>query len=253
MYEIEMHQPTEQFGKCWLAAARHLQSQAQDGLSWLKAVSAPPFLEHLSFRIGNQLFFVRVESTESDIEVPGTRRGLLAAAEGFNGHACLLPMSRARTGWAAQLPGWGLVSLATGKPIDPIALVYDEKIEMTDWELHDFAVQMVRDMLEKEGREVMSWCGNPGVDPAIWFIGEAGPEWIVVRTARHPPPEEQLPHNIAQIADSCRKLETGGNFASVAVCNADQSLPGASDGSAIPLWRGHGMHVRYAGLQKLRE
>ena len=58
---------------------------------------------------------------------------------------------------------------------------------MTAWELHDFAVQVVKGQLEKEGYELMSSQGNPGVDPAIWFVGDSkGPEWIVVRAERYP-------------------------------------------------------------------
>jgi len=30
---------------------------------------------------------------------------------------------------------------------------------------------VVGTQLEKEGFELMSWQGNPNVDPAIWFIG----------------------------------------------------------------------------------
>ena len=52
-------------------------------------------------------------------------------------------------------------------PIDPVALLTDERIEMTDWELHDFAVQIVRGELQNDGKELMSWTGNPAVDPAI--------------------------------------------------------------------------------------
>jgi hypothetical protein len=42
----------------------------------------------------------------------------------------------------------GLVDAQTGRPINPVALVNDELIEMTDWELQDFAVQIVRDQPE---------------------------------------------------------------------------------------------------------
>ena len=61
MHEIEMSEVSEEFAKCWKAAGIHIQNQAQGGLrSWLKADLNPPFLEHLSFRLGNQLFFVRI-------------------------------------------------------------------------------------------------------------------------------------------------------------------------------------------------
>ena len=78
--------------------------------------------------------------------------------------------------------------------MDPAALVTDARIPMTDWELHDFAVQVVRESLEREGCELMSWQGDPEVDPSIWFIGRSGhPEWVVVRAARFPAPHPAHP------------------------------------------------------------
>jgi hypothetical protein len=57
MHDIEMHEVSDEFARCWQAAGRHIQIQAQGPLrSWLKANLNPPFLEHLSFRLGNQLF-----------------------------------------------------------------------------------------------------------------------------------------------------------------------------------------------------
>lgn len=57
--------------------------------------------------------------------------------------------------------------------IDPVTLVTDERIEMTRWELHDLVVQIVRNYLEQKGHRLMSWQGNPDVDPAIWFVGDS--------------------------------------------------------------------------------
>ena len=76
--------------------------------------------------------------------------------------------------WVPCESGWGLVDARTGRGIDPPALISDERIEMTDWELQDFAVQIVRDQLEKSGRKLMSWQGSPGVDPSVFFVGDAG-------------------------------------------------------------------------------
>ena len=40
----------------------------------------PPFLAHLSFRLGNRLFCVRVEDVDGKAQGPGTIRGLATAA-----------------------------------------------------------------------------------------------------------------------------------------------------------------------------
>ena len=171
----------------WQAAGRHIQSFFQDGLqSWLKVEPHPPFLEHLSFRIGNQVFFVRLEDVENRAEIPGNRDGLLSVAEGWKGFPCLMPMRRTLTGWKPELGGWGLIDLRNAQSVDPFSLVSDELIEVTDWELLDFAVQVVKQWLQGKGFEIMSTHSNPKVDPNIWFVGDNGPEWVIVRAARYP-------------------------------------------------------------------
>ena len=164
MHDIEMQTASEEFARCWHEAGRHIQRQVQGPLhSWLKVNLNPPFLEHLSFRLGNQLFFIRIEDADGKLEVPGSRRGLQMVADGCKGHACLMPMRRQAAKWEPAMPGWGLLDVQTGVPVNPVALVSDERIEMTDWEMQDFVVQIVRDWLIKQGRKLMSWQGNPAV------------------------------------------------------------------------------------------
>lgn len=77
MYQIEMQEMSEDFFQCWKAAGNHLNSRVDAGIrSWLRAHPYPPFLEHLSFRLGNQLFFVRVEDVGGKVLGPGSVRGL---------------------------------------------------------------------------------------------------------------------------------------------------------------------------------
>jgi hypothetical protein len=152
-------------------------------------LASPPFLARLSFRLGNRLFCVRVEDVDGKAQGPGTIRGLATAARHANGHACILPMKKKRfcNSWVADLPGWGLLNAATGKPINPVSLVTSEKIVMSSWEVHHMAAQVVRDYLQQEGFEPMSWQGNPEVDPSIWFVGKTRrPQWVVVRSAKFP-------------------------------------------------------------------
>lgn len=71
MHSIEMQEMTPDFMACWQAAGMHLNSQVDGGIhSWLRAHPYPPVLEHLSFRLGNQLFFVRIEDVSGNVEGP---------------------------------------------------------------------------------------------------------------------------------------------------------------------------------------
>ena len=138
---------------------------------------------------------------------------------------------------------------ATNEPIDPLALVSNEKIEMTDWEVHDFAVQVVRDhVLEKLGHKFMSSQSDQEIDPSIWFVGDDGQEWIVVRSARYPRGDAPRPDNLTDIADLCSKLGKKGYFASVCFANVDDPFDPTGENSALPLWRGHEAFIKFEGL-----
>ena len=64
-----------------------------------------------------------------------------------------------------------------------------------------------------------------------------------------PPVKEAVrPPNWEDIADGCAPTGEIGHFASVAVASADDPFDPTGD-SAVPLYRGHAMHVRYEGLQ----
>lgn len=253
MHSIEMQEMTPDFMACWQAAGMHLNSQVDGGIhSWLRAHPYPPVLEHLSFRLGNQLFFVRIEDVSGNVEGPGSRQGLQSIAEGCQGHACLMPMKKKFFGnmWSPVEHGWGLISLETGDLVNPFELVTDEKIEMTRWELHDFAVQVVRHHLEKDGYQLMSWQGNPDVDPAIWFVGDSKkPEWVVIRATTYPDLEVPRPSNWQSIAERCSRLSEIGHFVCVSFASDENSFDG-DEKEAAPIYRGYGTAVKYDGFCK---
>lgn len=67
-----------------------------------------------------------------------------------------MPMRKNQDGWYPDQPGWGLIDIQKGRSVYPAALVSAQPIEMTNWELQDFAVQVVRNILETNGRKLMS-------------------------------------------------------------------------------------------------
>ena len=252
MHDIHKADVSEEFARCWQAARVHIQNQTQGPLqSWLRAHLNPPFLEHLSFRLGNQLFFIQLQDVDNALKTPGHLGGLLSVSDGCQGHACLMPMQKIAGEWRCVATGWGLIDARTDRTVNPVVLISAEPIEMTDWELQDFAVQVVRNQLEKEGRQLMSWQGNPNVDPSIWFVGDKGPEWVVVRAARWPERDAAVPENIAQIASNCLPTGKTGHFAVVRAANSNDPFdPQARiSGNYIPLVRGEGILVGYNGLK----
>ena len=215
--------------------------------SWLRAHLDSPWLEHLSFILGNQLFFVRIEDKAGLLRVPGSREGLMSVARGCAGHACLMTMRGRFGSWHPTTPGWGLIDISTGRPVEHPDLVTAKPVEMTDWELHDFAVQGVRQQLKSEGRQLMSWQSNPGVDPSIWFVGDHRPEWLVVRAARYaaePDVDDKAspPPDIGQIAHDSARTGRVGHFAAVTVGCIDTMT------GDVRLLRGHSLFPMFDGL-----
>ena len=59
----------------------------------------------------------------------------------------------------------------------------------------------------------MSLSDNPAVNPSLWFVGDAGPEWVVIRAARFPEREAPRPANFATIQQTFQYhplLKAGG-------------------------------------------
>jgi hypothetical protein len=251
MTRINEQEIFPEFAEMYQAAYIYLNKQVQDGIQfWLKANLAHPFLEHLSFRLGNQLFFIRLEDVAGQVNIPANIDNLFSIADACNGHACLMPMEKNLFGgWQPYRNGWCLFHAKTGNPIDPLSLITDERIVMTDWEVQDFAVEIVRDELRKKGYQLIYWQSNPLFDPSIWFIGDSGgPEWIVVRYSRKSKTAAPQPDNWDEIAQSCSQMSSIGHFAPVYPANANDAFDPLI-GTIMPLYRGYLLRVKYLGLE----
>lgn len=247
---------SDDFIQCWNAAGAHIQRQAKEGeLVWMRAHTNPPFMEHFSFRLGNQLFFVRIEDADSQVAMPGTKDDLIKIATECKGHACIMRMRFGFGSWICADKGWGLTSAVDGQPINPPDLVTDEKIEMTDWELHDFAVQMAVQQLMQEGVTVSAWNSIPDLQPCVWTTAPDGtPQWVVIQAVRYPN-EAQIPANIHDIERQYAAKHATGNFAYVIFSNAAQPIekklePGEK---VLPIYRGEKAYMYFSGLTDINE
>ena len=250
MHEIPMAYVTPQFAKCWQQAGIHLENAAGGAIhSWLRAHLDPPFREHLSFRLGNQLFFVQIEDVDGQLETPGTRAGLLRLADEARGHACRMPMKQVAGRWQAMAPGWGLLDARSGQGVNPPALITDEPVEMTDWEVHDMAVQMYRSRLEEQGRVVATCQSDLEVNPTLWLADERGElaQWVIVRGVRLPGGTRPTVDSLAPLVQT-PTLEARSGFLGVVTV----AYAGKRQGNTR-LLRGEAMEVEFpGGLQAMR-
>lgn len=190
-FQIDPPNPPPQFFKARQVAGATIQEKFKEfkgkydeGLDfrWVKPELSWPSFDHLTFGYRNQVYSVLVATvrngilslTEKEVD-----RSLNACSENtlvpclFVVHEeTLLPVAG----------GWNLVHLQTRKPVDPLELGGDEKVEMSEWELRNFAIQVVRGHIEQMGARVDSFCDLVGIDPQIWFENKSGERsWVIVR------------------------------------------------------------------------
>lgn len=242
---------TEEFARCWQAAGKHLSKQSDAPISWIKATLNGLVMEHFSFRLGNQIFFVQIEDVDGNLDYPSQKEAFLEKAKLWNGVACTMPMKCFAGDWRPMLPNWGLQEVDTGKLLIPPELITDEAIEITDYELLDIAVQVVRDNLIESGKEITSTQSDPKVNPSIWFVEDGKLSWVLVRAARHPEESAPKPENFNEMAKQFTQAGYSGYFASVVIARADDPFdPNAKySGNFYPLVRGSGYFCKHSGLE----
>lgn len=236
----------------WDAAGMHLQTQGGEEVIWICTTLDPPDNEYLVFLFGNQLFFVFVQAAE--FIFASHKERFLRASEEANATPCVLRMVERESSYEPATSGWGLVHALTGKPIDPPAMISNELIKISDWELHDFAIQVVRDQLAEEGGKILSWQSSLHKDPSAWIEMNGEVCWVVVRAVRYPEQDADLPEDILDIRSDPDQGGKPGYFASVAVANAedagDDSFESLGD-QITPIYRRQAMVYRYEGLKPI--
>jgi len=190
VFEIENHGMSQKYLAAWTFAYNYLNTRLRQCTfewshpafplySWRRNYPHPPCLDHLSFRCGNQLFFVRL-----DVEfesVPGSMAGLIRITKGNNGFACLFPIAEKEGQFVATTGEWGLIDAISKEKIDPISKITSENQTLTEWELYKFALDYTLSALSKRSIKVFGVIDDPDIYPSIWIIGNDGrPRWILV-------------------------------------------------------------------------
>jgi hypothetical protein len=236
----------------WIDSATTLQRElTYPALRWLRTEISDLAGEHLSFHAGNQVFFVRIFDVHDRIRVPGTFDAFLRISENWGGVSCLMPMRQLRPSkWvpASHLPG--LVDYVSGSPLDITKYFLPTPPKMSQWELHDFGIQVVRHHIENAiGAEILSYQSDPAVEPAIFFAEDDGWSGVIVRTETFPRTDMNIypayDFNLSEIA------ATGIDhlyLANVTVMSADDRNKNSNDNKPF---RSDPLTIDFAGLSKL--
>jgi hypothetical protein len=137
----------------------------------------------------------------------------------------------------------------TGAPLREDKFDKDARIEISDWEVLDFAIAYVRRKLEETGYHIEHWMSEPLPGPHILARKDDTMTRIVVAGGRFPADEAAFERGrLTAVADAT--LLQGGQLAraSVVFAHGDDPFTGYD---VVPLYRGEPVVARYSGLEIL--
>lgn len=269
-YLIDRPEPSELFLKARNVAGFCLQqefnkhkghiSESLD-YKWIKAELTYPSFDHITFGYGNQVFSVLVDLCDSRGShlTDNERDRFIKAASENNLVPCLFKIMLPSLTPAHE--GWNLIHFTSGKPIIPAEVSTNENIPMSEWELHNFSIQIVRNYIEQDQHgKILSFCDVLQINPQIWFDDAVGNRcWVVVRHVRQPA-EAAIANWIGLEKSNPQIKGYDGFFAGVSLASSAPVLHD-QQGKVIPLserfsgpaplYRGDQFYVKFDGLQKI--
>lgn len=269
-HQIDRAEPSPQFLHARNVAGVTLQEQfkrlggkldSPHDFRWVKTELTWPSFDHLTFAYGNRVFSVLVDAMEggrSAISRQAMDR-FLEATKKNNLVPCIFPV-KTETMIPASA-GWNLFGAVEQISLDPESFDMTGKMVMSEWELRNFAIQIVRDSITRDcSSEILSFTDVLGVDPQVWFQDADGNRaWVIVR---HCP---QITGNeweeYAGLEKSNPQLRSyDGYFAAVSLASSEPLLLDL-EGKLIqlserftgkaPLYRGDGFHIKFEELKRI--
>ena len=208
---------TQQFIKDRRGAMLHIQklfdkfnssiSNEHEGFLWIKTELSYPSFDDFTFAYRNKIFSVLVERAErtgnNKFSFGNVRRvrTLIAGCENNNLVPCIYPVVETEgethvfygypitdfKDGKSIIGSWNLIHAVSKKFVDPFDEASDELIEVSDWELQNWAVKIVANYLYKEGFKLLSYSDVLGIEPHIWFENSEGKRcWVEVLYEKYP-------------------------------------------------------------------
>lgn len=217
--------------------------------SWLQSSLLKPAFQHLCFRYKNQIFSILmafVQNNDAYI-LQQDFDNQIRESKKYNLIPCIIPLRA--DNYEPLVGGYQLIKSDDGSIIDVAELSSDTLIEMSNWEILDMGIQIVKDDILKQGWKILSYCNVPGIEPQIWFEKNNGQRCYVVVSASKACLEKDKPLNInmySQLKDYM------GYYAKVSFWDLDYLGAHIDDGSKH-LYRGHGLGINYKGLETIEK
>jgi hypothetical protein len=264
-YLIDRKEPSKLFLQARNIAGSIIESQfkkfnsglvnsSQDGFKWIKTELTHPSFDHLTFAYKNLIFSVVIEiiqrnksslstnqrdlflkSTTTNSLIPcvsrftidDSKKSILDSRNNYN----IVPYSNE----------WNLIDLLSTNSILPQKIPNDVKFKMSNWELQNFAIQVVNSKIKNDGGTVLSFCDMLEIDPQIWFKDKNGNIcWVITKHVTNMEDENHLKW-LGLETKSPELIPYDGFFASVQFQSNDNDN----------LYRGDGVSVKYEELNRI--
>ena len=136
--------------------------------------------------------------------------------------------------------GWNLFNTETDEEIIPEHLATTEKIELSRWEMRNYAITYIRRIFEAQHVKVLSFQDTLEVDPQMWFEDSNGKKcWLIIRCETTPKEKAEQAEKLNEIIRRCFTYD--GYFAGIVLKPLDDDK----------LYRGSRVNIEFNGLEKI--
>ena len=209
-------------------------------MRWIKTEPSYPSFDDFTFAYKNQIFSVmvlRVDDKGMIINPPPRLEALRRESGRNNLIPCVFPLND-KTGQPLFMGTWNLVNPFTGKRIYPDKISSDSLVKVSDWELRNWAVNIVWNYLDREGFEKYSYCDAPEINPQIWFKDRDNKEcWIQVLYSVEPDDVDKKSFSFDDWPKEV--LNHDGYISRVGFVPAENSI----------LYRNQGAFIKFQGIE----
>lgn len=236
-------------------AGSHIQKMMEhlNDCKWVRAEYTYPSFDSMCFIYKNKVFSVIIDiyDKDGDSYLPQELvKRQLYACKGNNLIPCKFkvivddPYNPDMETVSPKNNGWNLFHTETDEIIIPEHLATTDKIELSQWEMRNFAIRLVLKYLQSQNLKIHSFQDTLEVDPQIWFDNKEGKKsWILVRADKYPSKEVKKPKSLKEITRRCFKND--GYFAGIIF------IPVNEDKKDTNLYRMGTLKIDFKGLEKI--
>ena len=216
---------------------------------WIRAEYTYPAFDSMNFIYKNKIFSVVIDiqdKNEKSYLPEEYKKRQLYASKNYNLIPCKFPVivpdphNPEVDKIKPKSNGWNLYNTETNEEIIPEHLATVEKIEMSEWEMHNFGIKFVIKYLLSQNIKIHSFQDTLEVDPQIWFEDKNGNKcWLIVRCEKLAEKEVKKPPKLNEIIRRCFKHE--GYFAGINLCPVNDKN----------LYRGENIKIEFNGIEKI--